>query len=93
MALELQETLKPVLALISDPLQITFEDEIVLFCKAFVTKTKQVSPIMWECFDQFPLVVIKNKGQMNEMMDTMSAYMKYGGTDFAQREQSIRAYA
>ena len=45
----------------TDPLKIEFEDDIVLVLKAFIKKTKKVSPTLWTLFPLLGKVFDKNK--------------------------------
>lgn len=59
---QFEEALKPIFRFISEPTQISFEDDILLLLKSMIKKSKSVSPIMWEMFDHFPKVISKAKG-------------------------------
>ena len=47
---------------------------------------------MWDCFDQFPKIVEKNKGQLGDLISVFTTYMKHGKQEFAIRESSITCY-
>ena len=78
-----EEALKPIFRYISEPKQITFEDDILLLCKLMIKKSKNVSPVMWEIFDHFPKVVTKAKGELGDLLDTINNFMIYGKETFA----------
>jgi len=78
-----EEALKPVFRFISEPNLIAFEDDILLLLKSMIKKSKKVSPTMWEMFDHFPKVVIKAKGQMGDLLDTINHFVMYGKEEFA----------
>lgn len=59
---QFEEALKPIFRFISEPTQISFEDDILLLLKSMIKKSKSVSPVMWEMFDHFPKVISKAKG-------------------------------
>jgi hypothetical protein len=40
---------------------------------------------MWEMFDLLPNVVVKNKGILGDLLDTINYFMMYGKEEFAQR--------
>jgi hypothetical protein len=44
----IEEMLKPLYVFMTDPMKITFEDDIVMNMKQFVRKNKAVSATQWE---------------------------------------------
>lgn len=85
MAAEFEEALKPIFQFITNPNVISFEDDILILIKSMIKKSKKVSPILWEMFDLLPNVLVKNKGQMGDLLDTVNYFMIYGKDEFAQR--------
>jgi len=85
MTAEFEEALKPIFQFIANPNAISFEDDILILIKSMIKKSKTVSPILWEMFDLLPNVLLKNKGQMGDLLDTINYFMIYGKDEFRQR--------
>jgi hypothetical protein len=67
----------------TDPFKIEFEDDIVLVLKAFIKKTKQVSPTLWTIFPLLGKVFEKNKQTFGNLLDTINSYLLCGNQYFA----------
>jgi len=85
MTAEFEEVLKPIFQFIANPNAISFEDDILILIKSMIKKSKKVSPILWEMFDLLPNVLVKNKGQMGDLLDTINYFMIYGKDEFRLR--------
>ena len=80
---QFEETLKPIFLYLGEPEKISFVDDILLIVKGMIRKSKQVTPLMWEIFEQFTKVITKSKGQLGDLFDTVNLYMVHGKEEFA----------
>lgn len=74
----IEEMLKQLYVFMTDPKQISFEDDIVMNMKQFIRRNQAVSSTQWEILQQFPKVLDKNKDAFGNLFDTINFYLKYG---------------
>lgn len=74
----------------TDPFKIEFEDDIVLVLKAFIKKTKQVSPTLWTLFPLLGKVFEKNKQTFGNLLDTINSYLLSGNQYLAANKQLLQ---
>ena len=55
-SVQIEDMLKPLYVMISEPAKITFEDELVMAVKSQIRKTKKVTDTQWDILGQFPKV-------------------------------------
>jgi hypothetical protein len=77
----IEEMLKQLYVFMTDPKQISFEDDIVMNMKQFIRRNQAVSATQWEILQQFPKVLDKNKDAFGNLFDTINFYLKYGKDD------------
>ena len=87
---DFEELLKPLYLHMSDPLKISFEDDIILMLKTQIRKRKEVSPTMWEIFQMLPKVLDKNKHAFGNLFETVNYYMIVGKQQLAESPESIK---
>ena len=85
----IEEMLKPLYVFMTDPMKITFEDDIVMNMKQFVRKNKAVSATQWEILMQFPKVLAKNKDSFGNLLEVINYYIKCGKEDLLTTQQAV----
>lgn len=76
-----------------DPSKISFEDDIVLMLKSQIRKRKEITPTMWELFQQFPKVLEKNKHSFGNLFETINYYLIVGKVQLAQQPENLKILA
>lgn len=46
--------------------------------KQFIRRDQKITPVQWDVFSMFPLVLQKNKDSFHSMFDTINYYLLHG---------------
>ena len=87
---EFEENLRPIYQYMADPSKISFEDDIILMLKSQIRKRKEITPTMWELFQQFPKVLEKNKHAFGNLFETINYFLIVGKVQLAQQTDNLK---
>ena len=87
---EFEENLRPIYQYMADPTKISFEDDVILMLKSQIRKRKEITPTMWELFQQFPKVLMKNKHAFGNLFETINYFLIVGKQELAESQENIK---
>lgn len=83
--------LETMLGLLQNPRVNTFEDELLILERVFITKTQHVSAVGWRIFEMLPTVFKKFEAIFSQLLPLINAYLSFGGLVIASNHYYVEA--